>query len=126
MARPRKNAADKMSERIQCWMTPDERKMLASKARSSGMSEPDYLRSLVRDDIRADRMRLSVDPAVIKKLSDNALELKAIGNNVNQLALAAHTGRSLTQFYREIGTELRAAIIKTEDTLTALAKQQPL
>jgi len=126
MARPRKNAAEKKSERVVVWMDPGERKKLDAKARSAGMSVPDYLRKIVEDDIVNNHMRISIDPEIIDKLHSAAIELKAIGNNVNQLARATHRGRDISYYFRGIGDELSNVITRTDQTLTALLEKHPL
>ncbi|MEZ5938382.1 MAG: plasmid mobilization relaxosome protein MobC [Hyphomonadaceae bacterium] len=104
MARPTKATSEKRSERYNLRLTLAEREWLASQARAAGVSEIEFARRRVLGQPVAGR-RASVDPALIA-------ELNAIGNNVNQLARAVHTGRDFQHYWQAVGIELRRVLAR--------------
>lgn len=107
MARPKKATEDKRTERYNLRLTLAEREQLASQARAAGLSEIEFVRRRILGQPIPQR-RIVSDPALVA-------ELNAIGNNVNQLARATHTGRQFQQYWQEIGEELRRVLARALD-----------
>lgn len=104
MARPTKAEHEKRTERYNLRLTLAEREQLASQARAAGLPESEFIRRRLLGQPLPPR-RLVTDPALVA-------ELNAIGNNVNQLARATHTGRQFQQYWHAIGEELRGVLAK--------------
>ena len=106
MARPRKHADEKRTERFNLRYTIAERETVRTNAARVGLDEMEFQRRRVlRDPLPSSRS--SSDPAKIAALNSYAVALGKIGNNVNQLAAATHQGRAFTQYWHEIGEELQ-------------------
>lgn len=108
MARPIKNADEKLTETIRFRATTATRESLKDKSFAAGISEADFMRLLL-DDAPISQ-NVAVSPAMIAALNNVAVSLSRVGNNVNQLALATHTGRDFQKYWHEIGQELDAEL----------------
>ena len=93
MARPKKAQHERRTTQMNLRFTAAEDAHVRSQARAAGLSVSEYARrrmlghQVPQTPGRADARRLT-------ELNRLGLELRAIGNNVNQLARAVHTGRS--------------------------------
>jgi len=92
MARPPKTSGtgQLLSERITCRFTPDELTGLVAKANKAGLSVSEYLRECIVGN-RTEVIERSVVRALLR-------ELKAIGNNLNQVARQNHMDHQAGRF----------------------------
>lgn len=105
MARPKKQAAEARTEQMNTRYTLAEREYIRSQAAAAGMSESDYVRTRALGHSVSPARSSRADPALVT-------ELNSIGVNVNQLARAVHRGSSFTQYWQEVGAELRTILTK--------------
>lgn len=100
MGRPNKEPDEKRTERYNLRFTLAEMEHVRSQADAAGLTVMEYIRRRSLD--------YNVPPGGGARRSDPALvsELNRIGVNVNQLALATHTGREFVRYWEEIGDEL--------------------
>ena len=109
MPRPRKTADESLSEVVSTRMTPASFEKLQSMAHAAGVgNEAEIIRRLIDGAPPIPKRAARSDPALIAALNNYAVSLSRIGNNVNQLAAATHTGRDFVQYWQEIGAELQA------------------
>lgn len=119
--RPRASKAAARSEVVRARVSIAERGRIEAAAAQAGMRVTDYMRMRLLDDRASNRPAPSAatDSALISLLNKLSLELARIGNNANQLARATHRDSAFTQYWREIGDEVRFAAVQAR---TALAK----
>lgn len=108
MARPRKSADEKRTERFNLRYTIAEREDVRNLAARSGLGEMDFQRRCVLN--RSLPSSTGSDPALVAALNNYAVALAQIGNNVNQLTAATHQGRDFAKYWREIGDELQTEL----------------
>ena len=77
-------------------MTTEEKALVAEKARKAGRPMSEYMIDAA----------LNHEVTVIEGLPELVRELKAIGNNVNQLTALAHIGRVRTIYFEEFTEKL--------------------
>ncbi|MFV1678009.1 plasmid mobilization protein [Phaeobacter sp. JH20_32] len=116
MARPKKSADEKRTEQMNTRWTLAERETLRTNAARVGLDDSEFLRHRALG-IPLPSSSSSADPALIAALNAHAVALTKIGNNVNQLAAAAHQGRDFVQYWREIGAELEADLSAAREAL---------
>ena len=116
MPRPRKTADEKRTERFNLRYTVAERETVRDLAARHGLDEMEFQRRRVLS-APLPSSQSSSDPAKIAALNAYAVALGKIGNNVNQLAMATHTGRDSMRFWREIGAELQDDLRRARNAL---------
>lgn len=102
----------KRAIRIQVWVNHDENARLQASARKSGLSKESYIRSLINDYV----------PKAMPPTDYFAMmrELHAIGNNLNQLAMKAHTIGHLDRgAFQQEADHLRRAVQQIQQSVTA-------
>ena len=109
MARPKKHADEKRTERYNLRFTLAEREAAHAFAVSVGLDDMEYMRRRILD-APLPPARSDSDPVFIAALNNYAVALSQIGNNVNQLTAATHQGRDFAQYWREIGAELQTEL----------------
>ena len=93
MARPKKAQHERRTTQMNLRFTAAEDAYVRSQARAAGLSVSEYSRRrLLGHQVPQSPGRANAQ--LLSELNRLGLELKAIGNNVNQLARAVHTGRS--------------------------------
>lgn len=104
MARPRLQEHEKRTERHNVRFTLAEIDHIRTQADAAGLDATEYLRR------RA--LGYTVPAAGASRRTDPALitELNRVGVNVNQLALATHTGRDFVRYWQEIGREVERVL----------------
>jgi hypothetical protein len=109
MARPPITADERRENRTVRYTTA-EWLLLAERGAEAGLSTSEYVReaSLSSRVVKVVRSG-GCDPAVVSELNRLSLQLAALGNLANQVALYLHTGRSLPPEW----SALPAAIEKT-------------
>ena len=94
MARPKKHPEDKRDRRFNLRFTEAELSHVETQAAIAGLEPHDYLRRRALGYEVPSSATRSADPALVRKLNKLGLELAAIGNNANQLARDANSGRA--------------------------------
>lgn len=102
--------------RTQVWLHAAERQRLRDNAKRTGLSQESYLRSLINGYVPKELP--SID------FYNMIRELRAIGSNINQLAIKANT----TGYVDEAGFEresahLRKAILEIQKAITLPEKR---
>lgn len=103
MARPRKTADERRTERFNLRYTVAERETVRDLARRYGFDEMEFQRRRVLGTPLPSSGTGAIDPSLVAALNSYAVALGKIGNNVNQLAAATHQGRDYARYWREIG-----------------------
>ena len=117
MARPKKTADERRSERFNIRYTIAERETARDLARRYGLDEMEFHRRRVLGAPLPASGIATVDPVLVAALNAHAVALSKIGNNVNQLAAATHQGRDFVRYWREIGAELQADLTASREAL---------
>lgn len=118
MARPRKHPDEKREQRFNLRFTAAELAHVETQARGAGITPHEFLRRRALGYIVPPApAHRRVDPGLVTELNRLGLELKAIGNNANQLALATHTNRrfaasweAVVERIHELGGEVSATL----------------
>lgn len=106
MARPRKQEHERRTASIRADLTEAEKVFVQEQAARAGLSAAEYTRRRVLGyAVVSPAASRRADPALIT-------ELNRVGVNVNQLARAVHTDRDFVRFWREIGSELQAVLVR--------------
>jgi hypothetical protein len=109
MARPRLQEHEKRTERHNLRFTLAEIDHIRSQADAAGLDVSEYLRRRALGyTVPAGGASRRTDPALIS-------ELNRVGVNVNQLALATHTGREFVRYWQEIGREVEQVLEQLVD-----------
>lgn len=104
MARPKMEDHEKRTERHNLRFTLAEIDHIRTQADAAGLDMTEYLRRRALGyTVPAGGVARRTSPALIT-------ELNRVGVNVNQLALASHTGREFVRYWREIGEELTSVL----------------
>ena len=112
-------ATEKRSERFTIRTTLAERAQIETAARSVGMTPSDYMRA------RALGFTPKTSPApdmsiTLAELNRIVLELKRVGNNVNQLAKSVHLDTGFQQYWREVGQEVKTLTSTAHNVLARM------
>lgn len=107
--RPRLSAEDKLSVQFNTRFSARTHQNLIEKADAAHMSEHDLVRALI-DGLEIRSPHRGSDPDLVEAVRGLQRELNAIGSNINQIALAANSGRDMPYYWREIGDHLRSVL----------------
>ena len=118
MARPKKHPDEKRDQRFNLRFTAAELAHVETQARLAGIGPHEFLRRRALGYVVPPApTHRRVDPGIVTELNRLGLELKAIGNNANQLALATHTNRrfrasweAVAQRVHELGGQVTEAL----------------
>lgn len=124
MARPKKNADEKRTVRYNLRFTQAEREAARDRANLSGLHDMEFMRRQILG-VALPPSHSHTNPAYIAALNNYALSLREVGNNVNQLTAATHQGRDFSQYWHEIGEELRAEIRAAREALNNALRDMP-
>ncbi len=91
------------------------REYIRGQADAAGISEAQLVRRMLEFAASPPARQQTV--ALISEINRLGLELKAIGNNANQLALAAHTNRRFATSWKDVVREIRELRDKVDDAL---------
>ena len=114
--RPRKEANDKLAVRFNTRLSNRTHQNLIEKADAAQMSEHDLVRALI-DDLEIRSPHRGSDPELVEAIRALERELNAIGNNVNQIALAVNSGRDIQYYWQEVGDHLRSTLDSVLDRM---------
>ncbi len=121
MARPRKQPHEKRSEQNNLRFTVAEMEHIRTQAAAAGLDVPDYLRARSLNYVvpSGGSVRRS-DPALVTEINRLGVELKALGNNANQLARAVHTDRHFHGRWEEIADAIADTKRRVSDALSRI------
>lgn len=102
MARPTKHPDEKRSQRFNLRFTVAELEHVETQARIAGLGPHEYLRRRALGYEVPSSATRNADPALVTEVNKLGLELSAIGNNANQLALAANSGRPARSAWEDV------------------------
>lgn len=118
MARPKKEPHERRTELAQARVTEAEMAYIDQQAYLAGLERSDYLRRRALDYQVPAKAETAADPALVSELNRLGLELKAIGNNANQLAVNLHTGRRSERLaWEEVVAEITRARAEVAEVL---------
>lgn len=92
MARPKKQPHEKRTDVVRARVTAAEKAHVALQAQAVGLDVTEYVRRRVLGH-QLPSVHAQADARMISELNRLGVELRSIGNNVNQVARAVHTGR---------------------------------
>lgn len=122
MGRPVMDEHEKLSETVRLRLTLAELEHVRAQAETAGLSVSSFLRRRACGYVVPQApLRRGVDPAVVAELNRVGLELKAIGNNANQLALSAHTQRRTRIAWEGVVGQIEGRLGELGRVLRALA-----
>lgn len=105
--------------RIQVWVNNDENIRLQTNAKKTGLSREAYIRALINGYVPK-----SLPPPDYYAMMR---QLHAIGNNLNQLAVKAHTTGHLEQAaFQEEAERLRRAVQQIQQAVTEPERRSEL
>ena len=116
--RPRLSGDVKQSVRFNTRLSVPTHQKLIAQANAAHLSEHDFVRALI-DGAEVRSPHRGKDPDLVEAIRALERELNAIGNNVNQIALAVNSGRDIQYYWREIGDHLRGVLDTVLDTVDA-------
>ena len=120
MARPKKHELEVRSEGVRVRYTLPEIEHLQAEAQTAGLP----MRTYVRQRSLGHRVVVptfrGVDPSLIVQLNQCVMELKAWGNNINQIARNTNAGRRERLGWEDAQAETQRLIMQAEATLEQL------
>tara|TARA_R110000782_G_scaffold102483_5_gene189517 strand:+ start:19390 stop:19821 length:432 start_codon:yes stop_codon:yes gene_type:complete len=118
--RPEKQEHERLSMVVQARVTLAEQEHIRRIAAEAGLSVSDYLRRRAcAYQVPASVRHRSSDPALVTEVNKLGVELKAVGNLANQLALSVHTRRRSRIAWEAVVSQIEAAV---DDVQQALAR----
>lgn len=107
-------------------MTIAEREFVEQQAALAGLDVTEYVRRRILGHVVAPApAQRRADPALITEVNRLGLELKAIGNNANQLALSTHTGRRFRASWEAVVDRINALGGEVSEALERLVISDP-
>ena len=116
MARPTKHDDEKRSKRFNVRFTSAELDHVREQAAIAGLDPTEYLRRRALGYTVPSKAAARTDPGLVNEMNKLGLELKAIGVNANQLALASNAGRRARTAWEDVVSginELRERVAET-------------
>ncbi len=121
--RPKLNEHERRSETLRARVTLAEQEYAEQQAAIAGLGVSEYVRRRTLDYVvPAGTGRRSVDPSLVVELNRLGLELKAIGQNANQIARSVNAGRpsriswdAVIARIMELGDEVESALVRVVD-----------
>lgn len=126
MGRPKKLPDERRTETIRARVTVAEFEHVHQQARAAGLDVSEYVRRrAVGYVVPPAPVHRRADPGVVTELNRLGLELKAIGNNANQIALALNAGRRSSQPWEEVVRRIKQLTGEVSGTLEDLLLHDP-
>ena len=122
MARPEKHEHEKRTERFQFRVTIAEREHVLEQAAKFGIKPADYARNRTVGHRVETPARTKFDPALVSLVNQTNLELKAWGNNLNQIARNLNSERRQRISLEDAQDKLNRLIDKAEAVLDKLVE----
>ena len=121
MGRPRKHEHEKRTASTRTDLTEAEKIFLQQQVANSGTrSEAEYVRKRILSERIVVPAAKAADPALISLVNQTNLELRAWGNNLNQIARNKNSGRRERIGWEEAQQSLQELIKKSEAVLEKL------
>lgn len=117
IGRPKKQEHERRVAVLKADLTLAEKEYLRQQAAAAGLTEAEFARRRVLGyAVASTDPTRRTDPALITKLNALGIQLKAIGNNANQLARAKHTGRAFRVSWQTVAEK----VLETRDEVSAV------
>ena len=101
----------KRNIRVQVWMNRNEKTKLQTNAKKSGMNQETYIRTLITGYVPREQPPVDYHSFI--------RELRAIRNNLNQIAVHAHTTGHLDKaVFQYEANRLRATVLDIQKAVT--------
>ena len=123
MARPEKHDYEKRSETLRFRVTLAEKEHVLEQAAKVGQSITDYARNRTVGHVVTPSARPKFDPSTVAQLNECILELKAWGNNINQIARNLNSGRRERLGWEDAQSHTHQLAQKAESILEALVER---
>jgi len=118
MGRPEKQEHEKLGAVVQARVTVAEHEHIRRVAADAGVTVSDYLRRRACSyQVPAGARQRATDPALVTEANKLGVELKAVGNLANQIAVAAHTGRRSRVEWEAVVSQIEGAVGAVHDVL---------
>lgn len=104
--RPTVAEEERRSSRLNLRFTRAEHARILSQARIAGLKPVEFCRRRSLEYEVPAPLHQRVEPGLVRALNSVGLELKAIGNNANQLALASHTNRRFATSWQDVAARV--------------------
>lgn len=122
MARPKMHPNETRSVRFNLRFTAAERVHVNDQARIAGLAVHEFCRRRVLGyKVPPAPSQGRMDPRVLSELNNLWRQLKAVGNNANQIALNTHTGRRERQSWEGVVGRVHELADAVEAKLEQLA-----
>lgn len=119
--RPELRPEERRTERHNLRFTQAEHEHIRAQASAAGLDVAEYLRRRALGYVvPASPARRVGSAAVLSELNRIGLEMKAIGNNANQLALSAHTKRRSRIAWEGVVGQIGDSLGELERTMRTL------
>ena len=121
MGRPRKHEHERRTSSTRTDLTEAEKVCLQNNVAASGLrSEAEFVRKRILFERIVAPTTQSADPALISLVNQTNLELRACGNNINQIARNKNSGRRERLAWENVQEELNRLIEKSEAVLNKM------
>jgi|GEM_PF-1861576 len=104
--RPAVAEEERRSSRLNIRFTRAEHARILAQARIAGLKPVEFCRRRSLEYEVPAPLHQRVEPGLVRALNSVGLELKAIGNNANQLALASHTNRRFATSWQNVASRV--------------------
>lgn len=125
MARPKKHPDEKRDQRFNLRFTVAELRHVETQAAIAGLEPHDYLRRRALGYEVPSATTRGADHRLVSALNKLSLELSAIGNNANQLALAANTGRTSSIAWEDVVGRIGELGVQASEALEKVVLRDP-
>lgn len=116
--RPKLPPEQRRTERYNLRFTPAELQHLQLQAQTAGLDVAEYLRRRALGYVVPPApTHRRCDPGLVTELNRLGLEIKAIGNNANQIARAVHTNRRFGVSWQAVVSRIEELSRQVSDTL---------
>ena len=125
MARPTKHTDEQRSQTARARVTVSEYEHIKQQAYLAGLDVSEFIRRrLLGYEVPSAATRRA-DPGLVTEVNKLGLELSAIGNNANQLALSAHTNRRAQSSWEEVVARINELGDQVATTLEKVVLSDP-
>lgn len=117
MARPPKEPNDRKGSPTGIRFSFYEKEFLKDKARQAGLTLGEYVRRSALGHRISVAGSSKADPQLVRNLNTLGVQIRAMGNVVNQVALYCHTDRSIPDEWDALPAEVQELSQRISETL---------
>ena len=125
MARPKKHEAERRSALARARLTPAEHEHVKTQAHLAGLDVSEYVRRRILGYEVPHQEDLHAAAGVVTELNDLGNQLAAVGNNANQLARAANSGRRAQSAWQDVVARINELGDQVTEALERLVLRDP-